>query len=90
MARLIVVVGLALLPGGRLLLESPGIAPFVTGNTGHLLDQNGEAMVKVNLGMLPKAANGVRLWFCALVLDAVAPMGIAEIGDPKCFVIEGL
>jgi hypothetical protein len=69
---------------------TPGLAPFVTGNTGHLLDQNGEGMVKINLGMLPQAANGVRLWFCALVLDSLAPLGIAEIADPKCFVIEGL
>jgi len=68
----------------------PGLAPFVTGNTGQLLDQNAEGMVKINLTILPKAANGVRLWFCALVLDSLAPLGIAEIADPKCFVIEGL
>lgn len=67
-----------------------GIPGIVNGNLGRTLDGNAEALVRINLLPLGSVVNGLRVWLCALVLDSQAPIGIAEIADTKCLVVEGL
>ena len=66
-----------------------GLAPFFFNNLG-TLNASSEAVAKIDLRLLGKAANGLIFYLLPAVLDNRAPFGISIIGDPRALVIEGL
>ncbi len=66
-----------------------GLAPFLVNDKG-TLDGNGEAIAKLDMSLFGPSANGIRLWFLAVTIDANAPDGIATITDPHVIKLEGL
>lgn len=57
------------------------LAPLWTGNVG-ALDATGRGAAQLALNPLGASVRGARIWATAVVLDPIAPSGIAQVGTP--------
>ena len=85
-----------MLPDGRVIglfpdtltrLSLSGGIPGILERTVGFLDLFGRAAVKVDVNPLGNAIKGLRVWACALVIDASAPSGVAAIAGPTILTI---